>query len=215
MEEVEIDSLRKAEIKRKTKETEIGLRLLIDGSGEAKIETGIPFLSHLLNLLTYNSLFDVEIVAKGDLCHHITEDIGIALGSGLNEALGDKKGIRRYGQSLLPMDEALAMVAIDISGRPNLIMTGNLKALPFSGKSQSRSHLNLSGTVDGFDVSLISEFLKAFVDNAKLTLHITLFYGKDTHHLIEAIFKGMGRALRIACELDERALDIPSTKGLL
>jgi imidazoleglycerol-phosphate dehydratase len=207
--------MRSSDIKRKTKETEICLRLLIDGCGEAKIETGISFLSHLLNLLTYNSLFDVEIAAKGDICHHITEDIGIALGSGLNEALGDKKGIRRYGQSLLPMDESLAMVAIDISGRPNLIMTGSPKALPFSGKSQFLSPLNLSGTVDGFDVSLIPEFLKAFVDNAKLTLHITLFYGKDTHHLIEAIFKGIGRALRSACELDERTLNIPSTKGIL
>ncbi|MDI6752549.1 MAG: imidazoleglycerol-phosphate dehydratase HisB [bacterium] len=206
--------MRSSEIKRATKETEIGLRLLIEGKGEARIETGIPFLSHLLNLLTYNSLFDIEIMAKGDLSHHITEDIGIALGSGLAEALADKKGIQRYGSALLPMDEALAMIAIDISGRPNLVITGNPKALPFLGKSLL-SPINLSGIVDGFDISLIPEFLKAFVDNAKLTLHITLFYGKDTHHLIEAIFKGMGRALRSACELDERSLGIPSTKGVL
>ncbi|MEK9150456.1 MAG: imidazoleglycerol-phosphate dehydratase HisB [Candidatus Desantisbacteria bacterium] len=207
--------MRNSSLERKTKETEIGLRLLIEGKGEARIETGIPFLSHLLNLLTYNSLFDVEIMAKGDLSHHITEDIGIALGSGLAEALADKKGIQRYGSALLPMDEALALIAIDISGRPNLVITGNPKALPFLGKSQFLSPINLSGIVDGFDISLIPEFLKAFVDNGKLTLHITLFYGKDTHHLIEAIFKGMGRALRSACKLDERSLDIPSTKGVL
>ncbi|MBU1600180.1 imidazoleglycerol-phosphate dehydratase HisB [bacterium] len=207
--------MRNSNIKRKTKETEISFRLLIEGKGEARIETGIPFLSHLLNLFAYNSLFDVEIAAKGDLSHHITEDIGIVLGSGLAEALGDKRGIRRYGQSLLPMDESLVIVAIDISGRPNLVITGNPKALPFSGKSQFLSPINLSGDIDGFDISLISEFLKAFVDNAKITLHITLLYGKDTHHLIEAIFKGMGRALRCACELDERTADIPSTKGIL
>ena len=207
--------MRSSRIKRKTKETDIDVRLLIEGREEARIETGIPFLSHLLNLLVYNSLFDIEISAKGDLCHHITEDVGIALGSGLSEALGDKKGIRRYGQSLLSMDESLVMVAIDISGRPNLVITGNSKSLPFEKKTQFFSPINLSGSVDGFDVSLISEFLKAFVDNAKLTLHITLFYGKDMHHIVEAVFKAVGRALRCACELDERAYDIPSTKGIL
>lgn len=175
----------------KKKEIELDLNLLIEGKGEAKIEGigRIPFFSHLLTVLVYNSLFDLEISVKGKPFQEIVYDVGIALGSGLNEALGDRKGLRRYGYVVLPMDETLVMVALDIGGKPNVFIAG-IKPL--------------NEIVDNFDISLTEEFLKAFVNNAMFTLHIIVLYGKDSHHIFEAIFKGMGKALRQACEFDDR-----------
>ena len=194
---------RRAEVARQTAETDILVRLDLDGTGQAKIATGIGFLDHMLHALARHSLLDIEVVASGDLhidFHHTAEDCGIVLGQALREALGDKRGIRRYGQCLLPMDEALAECALDISGRPFLAWS-----VPFSRDK-----------VGEMDTELFEEFFRAFAFNAGITLHVTLKAGTNAHHVAEACFKALARALRMAVEPDPRQPnEIPSTKGVL
>ena len=195
--------LRKSRVERKTKETSILLKLNLDGQGKGKIATTIPFLDHMLELLAGHSQFDLEIKALGDTKvneHHLVEDIGLALGRSLNEALGDKKGINRYGSITLPMDETLVQVAVDISGRPFFYYDG-----PKRGKIGK----------NGLRVGLIGEFLRALAMEAKITLHINILYGEEIHHKIEAIFKGMGGAFSQAVAIDPKIKGIPSTKGVL
>jgi len=193
---------RKAEIKRKTKETEILLRLDLDSSGKYSINTGIPFFDHMLSLMAYHSSMDLSIKAMGDIgvdSHHTVEDVGICLGEGIRKALGESKGIKRYGMAIIPMDETLASIALDISMRPCLVFNMKLK----------RSKI---GT---FDLELVEEFFKALCNHCRTTLHINLLYGRNSHHMVEAVFKGFGRALREAVSFDERESQVPSTKGIL
>ena len=194
--------MRQARIQRQTRETEIELSLDLDGQGEHEVDTGIPFFDHMLSHVAVHGLFDLSVKAKGDTDvddHHTVEDVGIALGQALREALGDKGGLTRYGSQVVPMDEALALVAVDISGRGLLVFE---VALP-----QAR--------VGRFDTELVAEFLRALAHNAGLTLHVRMLNGRNTHHIIEAIFKGLGRALRQAVEVDDRRAGVPSTKGVL
>ena len=193
---------RKAEVQRKTKETAVVLKLDLDGKGEHSILTGIPFFDHMLSLLAYHSRLNLSLKAKGDIAvdaHHTVEDVGICLGDGIRSALGDAKGIRRYGMAMIPMDETLVSVALDFSMRPWLVFQVKLR------KSK----------IGTFDTELVEEFFKAFSTHAKMTLHINLLYGKNSHHMVEAVFKGFGRALREAVSFDDRASQIPSTKGVL
>ena len=193
---------RKAEVKRKTKETDISLKIDLDGSGKHSIHTGIPFFDHMLSLLAHHSSLTLSLKARGDIdvdAHHTVEDVGICLGDGIRKALGEAKGIQRYGMTLIPMDEALASVALDLSMRPWLVFHMKLK----------RSRI---GT---FDLELIEEFFKALCHHGRMTLHINLLYGKNSHHMVEAVFKGFGRALRQAISVDERSGGVPSTKGML
>lgn len=195
-------SKRLSTIVRKTKETTIELKLNLDGKGEEQIETGIPFFDHMLSLFARHGLFDLTLKAEGDLAvdkHHTVEDVGICLGQAIQDSLGDKKGISRYGSSLLPMDETLVAVAVDISGRPHLSYDSEL----------------LGQTISEFDTRLVPEFLQALVNNAGLTVHIKLLAGQNSHHMIEAVFKGLGKALDMATTVDPRISDIPSTKGQL
>jgi imidazoleglycerol-phosphate dehydratase len=194
--------MRKAEIKRKTQETDILLKFNLDGTGKVCLETGIFFLEHMLTLFSVHGLFDLEIRAKGDLeidAHHMTEDIGICLGRALKEALGNKKGIYRYGQAAVPMDEALAEVFLDLSGRPFFYYQGE----------------KWQGQVGNFDLELIPEFLRAMANAAEMNLHVHLLYGENKHHCAEAIFKALGQALRRAVSIDPQRTDIPSSKGVL
>lgn len=195
--------MRIAKIERKTKETEVSIYLNLDGQGKAEISTGCGFLNHMLELFASHAKFDLIVKCKGDLdvdCHHTVEDIGIVLGSCLNEAIGDKMGIFRYGSFTLPMDEALIMVALDISGRSFL----NYNVAIIADK------------VGDFDTELGEEFLQAFVRTAQITLHIEQLEGKNAHHILEAIFKALARALRKAVSIDLESKDqIPSTKGIL
>jgi imidazoleglycerol-phosphate dehydratase len=189
-------------IKRETKETSIEVSLNLDGKGKTEIETGIPFLNHMLDLLGKHSLYDLKIKAKGDLevdAHHTVEDVGICLGQAFRKSLGEKKGIRRFGFSIVPMDESLAMVAVDISGRGHLVYDVEIPA-------------EVLGT---FDTNLAIEFFHAFVNHAAITLHIKLLAGRNTHHKIEAIFKALAKSLDIATAIDPRIEEIPSTKGEL
>jgi len=194
---------RSASISRKTSETDIALTLALDGAGKGDIATGIGFLDHMLTAFARHGGFDLSVQAKGDLhidAHHTTEDVGIVLGQAFAQALGDKRGIRRFGQSLLPMDEALAEVAVDISGRPFLAWE-----VAFERAS-----------LGGLDTQLFEEFFRAFAGNALITLHVTRRAGRNAHHVAEACFKGAARALRMAVEIDPRAGDaVPSTKGSL
>jgi imidazoleglycerol-phosphate dehydratase len=193
---------RKAEMSRRTKETEVALKLNLDGTGNFSVRTGIPFFDHMLTLLTYHSGMDLTLRARGDLgvdAHHTVEDVGICLGDGLRKALGEARGIGRYGMALLPMDETLASVAIDLSMRPCLVFHMKLR----------------KGKIGQFDLELVEEFFQAFCNHAKLTLHINLLYGRNSHHMVEAVFKGVGRALRQAVSVDARFLEAPSTKGVL
>jgi len=194
---------RSSKIDRKTKETEIHLKLNLDGTGLSSVDTGIPFMDHMLNLFTAHGFMDMELTARGDTeidDHHTVEDLGICLGSALNESLGDKRGIKRYGMATIPMDETLIRVVIDISNRPILSYRVPLK----------------KRTTGTFDVSLMKEFFHALVINAGITMHIDLLAGEEPHHISEAIFKAFGRALDQASGLEDR-LDgsVPSTKGLL
>ena len=195
-------SPRQATVERNTKETQITVTVKLDGSGQLDVETGLPFLDHMLDQIARHGLIDLTIRATGDLdidAHHTVEDIGITLGHALNRAL-DKTGIRRYGHAYVPLDEALSRVVLDFSGRPGLDY-----------------HVQfVKGTVGNFDVDLFHEFFQGFVNHAMVTLHIDNIRGKNAHHQIETIFKAFGRALRMAIEIDARAADhIPSTKGVL
>lgn len=201
-----VGSPREAKVSRKTGETNIELKLRIDGTGNAKIRTGIPFFDHMLTLLTKHALFDMDLVVKGDLevdFHHTVEDTGIALGQALQEALGDKSGIRRYGFAYLPMDETLARVALDFSGRPLVIFRLPDNVDMFRVKAGD------------FPAQLTEEFLRGLSSNCGLTLHAEVFYTKEIHHLIESVFKAMAKALDFACQRDPRVKGIPSTKGTL
>lgn len=195
--------MRESEIKRKTAETDISLSLCVDGTGKAEISTGIGFLDHMLTLFARHGRFDLCITCKGDTCvddHHSTEDIGIALGKALRQALGDKKGICRYGDIILPMDEALILASVDISGRGLLCLSAEFR----------------TEKIGTFDTELVEEFFQAFAANAGITLHIRQLDGKNSHHIAEGMFKAVARAMRKAVSIDEAARDeIPSTKGVL
>ncbi len=195
--------MRQALVERKTKETDISLELNLDGKGEAEIATTIPFFNHMLELFCFHGLFDMKVLAKGDIeidYHHLMEDIGITLGEAIKKALGDKKGITRYGAFILPMDESLAQVVIDLSGRPYLVY----KVEP------------PRGSLRGIEVTLFEEFFRALSNHAMMNIHINVFYGKDLHHIFEAVFKAFGRALRQAVSIDpSRKGAVPTTKGRL
>ena len=191
-----------SQVKRKTTETDVTLKINIDGSGKYSIKTPVPFLTHMLELFSKHGLFDLEIIASGDIeidFHHTVEDIGICLGEAFNKALGKKEKIKRYGEAKVPMDEALAQITLDISGRPHL--TCNIP--------------QIEDKVGQFDTELVEEFFQAFVNNSGMTLHINLISGKNSHHIIEAVFKAFARALDVATLLDPRVSGIPSTKGAL
>ena len=192
---------RKAKVERKTKETNISLSIDLDGRGSSEISTEIPFFDHMLSLMAMHGLLDLTLQAKGDLevdFHHTVEDVGIALGEGIKQALGNGVGIRRFGEAQVPMDEALSQVVLDISGRPYL-----------------GYRVKARGKVKDFSLELVESFFKALTDHAGITLHIDLLYGKNLHHIAEAVFKGFGRALDEATRLDERRTGVPSTKGSL
>jgi len=197
-----MDEQRTARVHRATTETDVLVALTVDGSGRADVSTGIGFLDHMLELFAHHGRFDLQVKATGDLDvdgHHTVEDIGLALGQALAQALGDKRGIRRYGSFLLPMDEALAMVALDLSGRPYFV-----------------HDLKLSGVRLGeFDADLTAHFLRSLSTQGGITLHVRLLAGSDAHHIVEAVFKGVARALAQACERHGRDDAVPSTKGAL
>lgn len=193
---------RKYETSRKTSETDISLSMNIDGTGKGDISTGVGFFDHMLNLFAKHGLFDLKIRAKGDLdvdAHHTVEDVGIVLGQAIKEALGEKKSIKRYGSSFVPMDEALVLAALDLSGRPYLV---------FDGKLENEKLGNM-------DTELVEEFFRAVAFNAGINLHIKVFYGSNTHHIIEAMFKAFGRAIDEASGMDNRIEGVMSTKGML
>ena len=194
---------RTAQVVRNTSETEISVKLNLDGTGQCKFDTGVPFLEHMMDQIGRHGLIDLEINCKGDLHiddHHTTEDIGITIGQAFAEALGDKKGIRRYGHAYVPLDEALSRVVVDFSGRPTVMHSVDYRR----------------ARIGGFDVVLFDEFFHGFVNHARMTLHIDNIRGKNAHHIAETIFKAFGRALQMALEYDERSAGvIPSTKGSL
>jgi len=195
--------MRTARVERKTKETDIKLAINLDGKGEYSIDTSIPFLDHMLSLMCKHGLFDIRLKARGDIdvdYHHTVEDIGIVFGKAVKQALGNMEGVSRYGQASVPMDEALASVSLDISGRPYLVYK-----VEFPKKSK----------IKNFEPDLIEDFLQAFASNSGITLHVESPYGRNTHHIIEAIFKALGRALRKAVLIDPRVKGVPSTKECL
>lgn len=195
--------MRSAKVSRNTLETRITVELNLDGSGKARLDTGLPFLEHMLDQIARHGLVDLDIDAKGDLhidAHHTVEDIGITLGQALNQAIGDKKGLRRYGHAYVPLDEALSRVVLDISGRPGLVFNVDF----------------VRSSIGEFEVDLIREFFQGFVNHALVTLHIDNLAGDNAHHQAETIFKAFGRALRVALEIDPRMAGVmPSTKGTL
>jgi imidazoleglycerol-phosphate dehydratase len=193
---------RTAKVVRQTKETKVELSLNLDGRGSASVQTGVGFFDHMLDLLSRHGLFDLDVAAQGDLrvdAHHTVEDVGIVLGQALEKALGDKRGIYRYGWAIVPMDESLAQVAIDLSGRPafvfNVVFTGH--------------------AIGDFPTELVDEFFKALATTARMNLHIAVPYGTNNHHIAEAVFKATAKALRQAVSRDPRSDDVPSTKGSL
>ena len=195
--------MRQAQVTRNTLETQISINLNLDGTGRAVLNTGVPFLDHMLDQIARHGLLDLETKAKGDLhidAHHTVEDIGITLGQAFSKAVGDKKGLRRYGHAYVPLDEALSRVVIDLSGRPGLVL-----------------HIDfVRARIGDFDVDLINEFFQGFVNHALVTLHIDNLTGKNAHHQAETVFKAFGRSLRMAIEQDPAAAGIiPSTKGTL
>ncbi|HHW43969.1 imidazoleglycerol-phosphate dehydratase HisB [Desulfofundulus thermobenzoicus] len=193
---------RVAEVQRQTTETRVQVRLDLDGTGIYRVDTGIGFMDHMLSLFTRHARFDLELNAEGDLevdGHHTVEDTGICLGRAIKEALGDKRGIARYGQALLPMDEALALVAVDLSGRGHLVYDVSLP----------------SSRVGDLDCELVEEFLRALAASGEFTLHVRLLSGRNTHHIIEAVFKGLGRTLKQAVAPEPGEDRVPSTKGIL
>jgi len=195
--------MRSAKVSRNTLETRITVELNLDGSGQAKFDTGLPFLDHMLDQVARHGLLDIEILAKGDLhidAHHTVEDIGITLGQAFNQAVGDKKGLRRYGHAYVPLDESLSRAVLDISGRPGLVFNCEF----------------VRDSIGEFEVDLINEFFQGFVNHALVTLHLDNLAGNNAHHQAETIFKAFGRALRMALELDPRMVGVmPSTKGTL
>ena len=200
--------LRQAQIDRRTGETHIAIDLTIDGDGSSRLETGLPFFDHMLTLFAKHSLTHLTVRAVGDLAvdgHHTVEDTGIALGQAFAQALGDKRGIARYGSVYLPMDETLARVVVDFSGRPfvDYRLPGGVAAV--------------AGVMSGhqFPLQLVEEFLRGFSVHAGVTLHVEVLYGRDPHHMAEAVFKGLAKAVDQACRLDPRVTDVPSTKGVL
>ena len=197
------DDARTARVSRKTSETKVDVSLNLDGSGRASVATGVGFFDHMLDLLARHSLIDLDAKAQGDLHvdqHHTVEDVGLVLGQALEKSLGDKRGIHRYGSATVPMDESLATVTIDLSGRPAFVFN-----VEFTGD-----------TIGGFSVELVEDFLKALATSAKMNLHVNVPYGTNNHHIAEAVFKALARALRQGVEIDpRRADDVPSTKGSL
>jgi len=195
--------MRNTKVTRNTLETKISVELNLDGSGKSKFDTGLPFLDHMLDQIARHGLIDMDIHAKGDLhidAHHTVEDIGITLGQAFTQAVGDKKGLRRYGHAYVPLDEALSRVVLDISGRPGLVFNCEF----------------VRSNVGEFDIDLINEFFQGFVNHALVTLHIDNLAGNNAHHQAETIFKAFGRALRVALEFDPRMVGVmPSTKGIL
>jgi imidazoleglycerol-phosphate dehydratase len=195
-------AVRSSSVSRTTNETDIQLSFNVDGTGISSLETDVPFLNHMLDLFTKHGKFDLSVVANGDIDvddHHTTEDIGICLGQTLLKSLGDKRGIRRYASVFVPMDEALAQVIIDVSNRPHLEFRADFP----------------SKQVGSFEVELVHEFLWKFALEARITLHVIVHYGRNTHHIVEAIFKALGRALDEATSIDPREQGVPSTKGVL
>lgn len=196
------EAVREGFVSRQTQETRVDVSVSLDGTGDSRIATGIGFFDHMLTLFARHGLFTLEVQATGDLavdCHHTVEDVGIVLGQALQQAAGDKRGIRRYGQFLVPMDESLAQVILDFSGRPFLVFDAELG----------------QGRVGELDVEMVEEFLRALAVNAGITLHVRVLYGKNRHHMIEAIFKALGRALAQSLEIDPRVQGVPSSKGML
>ncbi len=194
--------MRKGTVSRRTKETEIELTLCLDGKGKACINTGIGFLDHMLTLWTVHGFFDLELTARGDLdvdSHHTVEDVGICLGTGIKDALEDYKGIKRYGSSRVPMEETVAQVDLDLCRRPFIVFS-----VPFN-----------SPMIGRFETELIEEFLRALAVNSGMTLHVNVPYGKNNHHMAEAVFKALGRACSEACEIDPRVNGVLSSKGSL
>jgi len=195
-------STREAQVTRNTLETEISVKLALDGSGRSKLATQVPFLDHMLDQVARHGVFDLEIEARGDLhidAHHTVEDVGITLGQAFARALGDKKGVRRYGHAYVPLDEALSRVVVDLSGRPGLDF-----------------HIDfVRARIGEFDVDLVHEFFQGFVNHAMVTLHVDNLRGTNAHHQAETAFKAFGRALRMAVEPDPRIAGVPSTKGTL
>jgi imidazoleglycerol-phosphate dehydratase len=196
------EAMRSAEVQRNTLETQIRVKLDLDGSGKSALATGVGFFDHMLDQIARHGMIDLEIEAKGDLhidAHHTVEDVGITLGQALAKAVADKKGVRRYGHAYVPLDEALSRVVVDLSGRPGLVFE-----VPF-----------VRGTVGEFDVDLVREFFQGLVNHAGITVHVDALRGDNAHHQAETVFKAFGRALRMAVEADPRASGIPSTKGSL
>lgn len=194
--------MREAQVIRNTLETQISVKLNLDGSGKSKLASGVPFLDHMLDQVARHGVFDLEVSAKGDLhidAHHTVEDIGITLGQAFAKAIGDKKGVRRYGHAYVPLDEALSRVVVDLSGRPGLEMQVEF----------------VRARIGEFDVDLVREFFQGFVNHAMVTLHVDNLKGGNAHHQSETAFKAFGRALRMAVELDPRVGGVPSTKGSL
>ncbi|MBN1766064.1 MAG: imidazoleglycerol-phosphate dehydratase HisB [Sedimentisphaerales bacterium] len=193
---------RTSTIERNTKETQIELELKLDGSGRYEIDTGLGFFDHMLCHLARHGLMDIKLCAKGDLhvdAHHTVEDVAICLGQALTQALGDKRGIVRFGSAIVPMEDSLAQVAIDLCGRPSCVYNVKYRA----------------DKIGDFDVELVEEFMRAFSNNSLMNLHINVPYGTNNHHIAEAIFKALGRSLAQAIAIDQRVKDIPSTKGIL
>jgi len=193
---------RTAQIKRRTRETDIALSLNLDGTGKVKAATGVGFFDHMLDHIGRHGLFDLTVHARGDLhidAHHTVEDVAICFGQALREAVGDKRGIRRFGFFAVPMDESLAQVAVDLSGRAAFVYRVRYRG----------------GKIGDFDIELVQEFLNALAQNAQMNLHVIVPYGTNNHHIAEAIFKALGKALRQAVELDPREKSVPSTKGAL
>lgn len=194
--------MRSAEVERNTLETRVRVKLNLDGNGKAKLATGIGFFDHMLDQIARHGMIDLTVEAQGDLhidAHHTVEDVGITIGQALDRALGDKKSLRRYGHAYVPLDEALARVVVDLSGRPGLVF-----AVPFT-----------RGVIGDFDVDLVREFFQGLVNHAAITVHIDALRGDNAHHQAETVFKAFGRALRVAVEADPCASGIPSTKGSL
>ena len=194
--------MRKSEVTRSTNETRIGVKLNVDGTGKSRIATGVPFLDHMLEQVARHGVFDLDVSADGDLkidAHHTVEDVGIALGQAFAKAIGDKKGVRRYGHAYVPLDEALSRAVVDLSGRPGL-----------------EYHIAFArARIGEFDVDLVHEFFQGFVNHAQVTLHVDNLKGTNAHHQAETAFKAFARALRMAVEADARVSDVPSTKGTL